>query len=264
MTWDASVYSENVGDNFAWADSCARPNKDFEPQPNACTSWSVSDDGLTWTFNLQKDKVWSDGKPITADDWVFTLQRFARPDYDFEWFYGMMGIQNWSQVVSGEVPPEELGVKKVDDYTFTITTDQPTPYLIKIMSDVWVVPQHIVKDRLDDGTWALKPENWVFAGPYKLETWDKGKQLVFVANDKYTGPFPPMLDKIVYKFIDPQVSFAALQERRTGFPGRRIYWRSATIGDCGNHGQPRFEEGTDFLAQLHDLLPLLRHVESPL
>lgn len=211
LTWDASVYSENVGDNFAWADSCARPDKSSVPQPNACSSWSVSDDGLTWTFNLQKDKVWSDGKPITADDWVFTLQRFARPDYDFEWFYGMMGIKNWAQVVSGEVAPEELGVKKVDDYTFTITTDRPTPYLIKLMSDVWVVPQHIVKDRLDDGTWALKPENWVFAGPYKLEAWDKGKQLVFVANDKYTGPFPPLLDKIVYKFIDPQVRFAAFQ-----------------------------------------------------
>ncbi len=209
MTWDATVYSENVGDNFAWADSCVRPNKDFEPQPNACTSWSVSDDGLTWTFNLQKDKVWSDGTPITADDWVFTLQRFARADYDFEWFYGMMGITNWSKVANGEVPAEELGVKKVDDYTFTITTDQPAPYLIKIMSDVWVVPQHIVKDRLDDGSWALKPENWVFAGPYVLESWDKGRQLNFVANDKYTGPYPPLLDKIIYRFIEPEVRFAA-------------------------------------------------------
>jgi oligopeptide transport system substrate-binding protein len=209
MTWDASVYSENVGDNFAWADSCVRPNKDFEPQPNACASWSVSDDGLTWTFNLQQDKVWSDGTPVTAQDWVFTLQRYARADYDFEWFYSMMGITNWSQVVSGELPAEELGVAVVDDYTFTITTDRPTPYLIKIMSDVWVVPSHIVKDRLDDGSWALDEANWVFAGPYVLEEYKKGVELVFVANDKYTGPYPPLLDKITYKFIDPQVRFAA-------------------------------------------------------
>lgn len=209
MTWDASVYSENVGDNFAWADSCVRPDKDFNPTPNACAKWETSADGKTWTFHLQPDKVWSDGKPITADDWVFTLQRFARPDYDFNWFYEMMNIKNWSDVTNGKKPPEELGVKKVDDNTFTIETEVPTPYLIRIMSDVWVVPQHIVKDRLDDGTWALKPENWVFAGPYKLETYDKGKQLVFVANDKYKGPHPPLLDKVVYKFIDPQVAFAA-------------------------------------------------------
>ena len=100
-----------------------RPDKDFDPQPNICESWSVSDDGLTWTFNLQQDKVWSDGTPLTANDFVFTFQRYARPDYDFEWFYSMMGIKNWSQVVNGEVAPEELGVKAVDDYTFTIETD---------------------------------------------------------------------------------------------------------------------------------------------
>jgi ABC-type transport system substrate-binding protein len=205
LTWDASVYDENVGDMYAWPDSCVRPDEFYEPQPNACTSWEVSDDGLTWTFHLQEDKIWSDDTPVTADDWVFTLQRYARADYDFEWFYSMAGIVNWSGVVSGEVPPEELGVKKVDDYTFTITTERPAPYLIKIMADVWVVPKHIVKDRLDDGTWAFNEENWVSCGPYIMEAYEKGKQLVFVANDKYTGPFPPLNDKIVVSFMEPEV-----------------------------------------------------------
>lgn len=209
MTWDASVYEENDGDNYGWPDSCVRPDKDFNPQPNVCESWSVSDDGLVWTFNLQQDKVWSDGTPLTANDFVFTFQRYARPDYDFEWFYSMMGIKNWAQVVSGELPPEELGVTAVDDHTLTIETDYPVPYLIKIMADVWVVPQHIVKDRLDDGTWALNPENYVSAGPFVLESYEKGKRLTFIANDKYTGPYPPMVDKVVVEFMDPQVRFAA-------------------------------------------------------
>jgi len=209
MTWDASVYEENDGDNYGWPDSCVRPDKDFNPQPNVCQSWSVSEDGKLWTFNLQQDKIWSDGTPLTANDFVFTFQRFARADYDFEWFYSMMGIKNWSQVVSGELPPEELGVKAVDDHTFTIETDYPVPYLIKIMADVWVVPQHIVKDRLDDGTWALKPENYVSAGPFVLQSYEKGKRLIFVANDKYTGPYPPLVDKVIVEFMDPQVRFAA-------------------------------------------------------
>ncbi len=209
LTWDASVYDENVGDMYAWPDSCVRPDEFYEPQPNACTSWEVSDDGLTWTFHLQEDKVWSDGTPVTADDWVFTLQRYARAEYDFEWFYSMAGIVNWAGVVSGEVPPEELGVKKVDDYTFTITTDRPAPYLLKIMADVWVVPKHIVKDRLDDGSWAFKEENWVSSGPYIMEAYERGKQLVFVANEKYTGPFPPLNDKIVITFMEPEVRWSA-------------------------------------------------------
>lgn len=209
MTWDASVYDENEGDVYGWADSCVRPNKDFDPQPNICESWSVSEDGLVWTFNLQQDKVWSDGTPLTANDFVFTFQRYARPDYDFEWFYSMMGIKNWAQVVSGELPPEELGVKAVDDHTLTIETDYPVPYLIRIMADAWVVPQHIVKDRLDDGTWALKPENYVSAGPFVLESYERGRRLIFVANEKYTGPYPPMVDKVIVEFMDPQVRFAA-------------------------------------------------------
>jgi ABC-type transport system substrate-binding protein len=213
LTWDASVYDENVGDMYAWPDSCVRPDDFYEPQPNACTSWEVSDDGLTWTFHLQEDKIWSDGTPVTADDWVFTLQRYARPDYDFEWFYSMAGIVNWGGVVDGDVPPEELGVKKVDDYTFTITTERPAPYLVKIMADVWVVPKHIVKDRLDDGTWAFKEENRVSCGPYIMETYERGKQLVFVANDKYTGPFPPQMDKIVVTFMEPEVRWSAYKNR---------------------------------------------------
>jgi peptide/nickel transport system substrate-binding protein/oligopeptide transport system substrate-binding protein len=209
LTWDASVYDENVGDYFAWADSCIRPDKNYVPQPNICTKWETSKDGLTWTFYLDKKRQWSDGQPITADDFVFTLQHFARPDYDFEWFYSMANIVNWGDVVSGKKPPEELGAKKVDDYTFTVTTDQPTPYLDKIFADLWVVPKHVVKDRLNDGSWAFDKNNWVFAGAYKLESWDKGKQMVFVANDKYNGPFPPMMDKIIVTFMTPETRWPA-------------------------------------------------------
>ncbi len=209
LTWDASVYDENVGDVYAWADSCTRPDEFYEPQPNGCVSWEVADDGLTWTFHLQQDKKWSDGTPITAEDWVFTLQRYARPDYDFEWFYSMANIVNWSKVVNGDVPPEELAAKVVDDYTFTVTTDPATPYLPKIFADLWVVPKHIVQDRLDDGSWAFDQANWVSAGPYKLESYTKGKELVFVANDMYTGPFPPMMDKIVVSFMEPEIRWSA-------------------------------------------------------
>jgi len=207
--WSWTAYDLTGGSLEGLHDSCVRPDKEFNPQPSGCESWEVSDDGLTWTFHLPEGKVWSDGTPVTAEDWVFTLQRMARPDYDFEWFYSMAGIQNWGQVVSGELPPEELAAKMVDDYTFTVTTDQPAPFLIKQFADLWVVPKHILQDRLVDGSWSLDPATAVSAGPYKLEKWEKGKGLTMVANDKYTGPFPPMMDKIEITFMDPNVRFNA-------------------------------------------------------
>jgi oligopeptide transport system substrate-binding protein len=121
----------------------------------------------------------------------------------------MANIVNWSKVVSGELPPEELAAKVVDDYTFTVTTDPATPYLSKIFADLWVAPKHIIKDRLDDGSWAFKPENYVSAGPYKLEEYVKGEKLIFVANELYTGPYPPMMDKIVVTFMEPEIRWAA-------------------------------------------------------
>jgi len=209
LTWDASVYDEMVSDVWSFPDSCTRPDEFYEPQPNGCVSWEVAADGLTWTFHLQQDKVWSDGTPVTADDYVFTLQRYTRPDYDFEWFYSMANIVNWSKVVNGELPPEELGTKVVDDYTFTVTTDPATPYLPKIFADLWVVPKHIVKDRLNDGSWAFPQENWVSCGPFRLESYTKGKEMVFVANETYTGPYPPLLDKIIITFMTPETRWPA-------------------------------------------------------
>jgi ABC-type transport system substrate-binding protein len=209
LSWSYTAYDFTAGPTYGIHDSCVRPDKEFNPQPSGCESWEVSDDGLTWTFHLPEDKIWSDGTPVTAEDWVFTLQRYARPDYDFEWFYSMAGIHNWNEVVSGDLPPEELGAKVVDDYTFTVTTDRPAPFLIKQFADLWLAPKHIVKDRLADGSWALNPDTAVSAGPYKLEKWDKGKEIVWVANDKYTGPYPPMMDKIISTFMEPEVRFNA-------------------------------------------------------
>ena len=215
--------------------SCLRPDKNYEPQPNLCTEWSLSDDKLTWTFKMDPNRVWSDGEPITADDMVFTFQRFARPDYDFEWFYGMANIENWGKVVSGEVAPEELGVKKVDDYTFTIKDPRPDPQPVLIlMADAWVVPQHVVKDRLNDGSWAFDPNNQVFGGPFKLESYEKGKQMVFVPNEKYTGPFKPHDRETRRGVHRTRGPLRCLSEQRVGL----CRWR-ATLRTCRRRQWPR-------------------------
>jgi ABC-type transport system substrate-binding protein len=219
LTWDASVYDVNSGSYEGWGDSCVRPDKDYNPQPAGCESWEVSDDGLTWTFHLPKDKIWSDDTPVTAEDWVFTLLHYARPDYDFEWFYSMANIVNWKKVSRGELPPEELGAKVVDDYTFTVTTTQPTPYLIKIFADLWLVPKHIVKDWQNDGSWAFDENNWISCNSFIIDAWDKGKQLVFVANKKYTGPYPPMVEKVTYIFIEPETRWTAYKNDELDYIG---------------------------------------------
>lgn len=209
MSQDASAYDNNDAFALAVQDSCLKADKDNNPVASVCDTWSVSEDGLTWTFTVAKGRVWSDGVPITADDLVFALQRYARLDYDFEWFYSMAGIKNWAAVVNGEKPVEELGVAKVDDNTFTVTTEAPTPFLPKIFTLLYIVPKHIVKDRLADGSWALNEETRVSSAPYVITSYEKGKQIVMAPNAKYTGPFMPMFEKITYIFMEPSEMFNA-------------------------------------------------------
>ena len=68
--------------------------------------------------------MWSDGTPVTAEDYVFTLQRFTRPDYDFEWVCSMANIVNWYESGQWRTATGRAGrTKVVNDYTFTVTTD---------------------------------------------------------------------------------------------------------------------------------------------
>src|SRR5690349_12464592 len=71
-------------------------DKEFELTPMAAESWTQSEDGLTWTFKLRPGLVWSDGEPLTAEDFVFALQRAATSGYDFAWYWDFAGgIKGW-------------------------------------------------------------------------------------------------------------------------------------------------------------------------
>jgi len=209
LTQDASAYDSNDVFAYAVTDSCIKMDHSYNLIPSLCTSWEVSEDGLTWTFHLQEGRVWSDNTPITADDVVFTMQRYARIDNDYEWFYSMAGITNWAALVNGEVEPEALGVAKVDDLTFTVTTDVPTPYVPNLFALVYPVPKHVVQDRLADGSWALNDETRVSSAPYVIETYEKGVGITLVPNATYTGPYRAMMEKIVVTFMEGSEQFNA-------------------------------------------------------
>ena len=102
---------------------------------SGATDVSVSEDATVWTFKLRQDAVWSDGKPVTAADYVYSLQRLVDPDiattYMFD--YGAF-IKNGNAVSMRELPMEELGVKAIDDYTLEITTQEPCTYFDSILT----------------------------------------------------------------------------------------------------------------------------------
>ena len=132
-------------------------------------SWTQSADGLTWTFKLQPNLVWSDGEKLTAEDYVFALQRAAKEGYDFNWYWAFAGgIKGWGDVTGDKhADPSTLGIKAVDDTTLEVTTDAPKSYFPGVASLWYPVPKHVV-DKLGDD-YALKVDTLVASGPFMVK-----------------------------------------------------------------------------------------------
>jgi len=192
-------------------DQLVNLDKDFNVIPNSAESWEVSADGLTWTFHLKPGLMWSDGTPLTANDYVATFQYESDPEHawDFAWFYAGV-LKNWDDIIAGKMAPTELGVKAVDDLTLEITTQVPWPPLPAQMQFSFVLQKKALE--ANGPFYNNDPKTSVSAGPFMLESVDPGNQITLVANPTYKGFRPPRLSKIVYTYMDPSTFFAAFQK----------------------------------------------------
>ncbi len=191
-------------------------DKDLEVVPMGAERWDVSDDGLTWTFHLRKELTWSDGKAITAHDYVFALHRAVTQGYDFGWYWSFAaGLKNWNAVEKGEVAVEELGIKALDEYTLEITTEVPKPYLLGVLTWLYPVPRHAVEAHGDE--YATQAETMVGSGPFMITEWVKGDHMTFVKNPNYKGLWQPYLEKIILKYgtFEPETGFPAYMNDET-------------------------------------------------
>jgi len=220
-----------------------RRDENYTLQPAGAESWTVSEDSLTWTFALRPGMTWSDGTPVTAEDYAFTVRRMADPAtaFDVAFYYGP--IANFAEAIAGEVPVDEVGVQAVDDRTLTITTAQPTPFLGLLAADVYVVPRHIVEQHGDN--WSLDPATAVSCGPFLLETWDKGRQVVFANNPAYNGPWAAYWRQIVYLIGADEAVFPAYENGEIDLI-ERGYEQVISPAD-----QARIESDPALAAQMH-------------
>jgi oligopeptide transport system substrate-binding protein len=176
-TWENDV----IGDMFI---GLFTDDAKAHPVPGVAESWVVSEDQKTWTFKLRKTN-WSDGTPVTAKDFEFALRRLEDPKTLGAVYASLQyPIMNAQAVNGGKVPPEDLGVKALDDYTLEIKLEYPAPYLPGLLKHytAFPVPKHAVEKFGDQWT---RPENIVVNGPYKLVEWRSGDFLHLKKNDAF-------------------------------------------------------------------------------
>src|SRR5690606_32368983 len=98
-------------------------------------TWSVSEDGLVYTFNLRKDGKWSNGDPVTTKDFLYGYQRMLSPGLAADYAYLLFCIKNGKAFNQGAITDfDEVGAKALDDFTLELTLEHPTPYLLAMQT----------------------------------------------------------------------------------------------------------------------------------
>lgn len=194
-----------IGDMFL---GLTQHTADGQVIPAMAESWTTSDDGLIWTFNL-RDTTWSDGTPLTAEDFVYALRRIQDPAIASQYSSLLYIIKNAQALNEARVAPEELGVRAIDDRTLEITLEEPAPYLLGLLTHytTYPVPRHIVEQYGE--AWAL-PENIEVNGPYKLVYWVTGDQLVVEKNPAFYEADTLCFERVSYFELE---DLAAVERR---------------------------------------------------
>lgn len=170
-------------------------DKDFNVVGVGAESWESSPDGSYWDFKLREGLLFSDGTPVTAGDWVYTMQYSLSHGYDFGWYY--YDIKNAQKVHSGELPAEELGMEAVDDFTLRIYTEAPVPYLPNLFGWFELAKKGIWEDKGEN--WALDPDRYVSSGPYILTKFDREVEQIWEMNADYKGVRRPYFTEIHHR-----------------------------------------------------------------
>ena len=188
-------------------------DKDNKIVPGQAESYEVSDDGLTYTFHLRDGLKWSDGTPLTANDFVFSWKRLSDPNVAAPYGEDMLGyVKGYQEAAAGNI--DALGVSAPDDKTFVIELSVPCVYFIKIVTHATMVPVQKTSVEANGEQWSLKPETYISNGPLKMIEWVPGSHVTFAKNDNYWNADKVTINTL--KFVLMEDANAAYSAYRTG------------------------------------------------
>lgn len=168
-------------------------------------SWSVAEDGRSYTFTLREEARWSNGETVTAEHFVFALRRLVDPATAAFYAQAVAAITNARDIISGDAAPETLGVAAADERTLVINLEQPTPYFLNLLTHPSTFPLHpdLLAEHGDDFT---RPEFLLSNGAYKLVSWEPSSQLSLVRNEHYWDNAGTSIDMVNYHVITQEMT----------------------------------------------------------
>ena len=200
-----------------FTDGLMQMDADGQPVPAIAESYEVSEDGCTYTFHLREDANWSNGDPVTANDFIFAWQRAADPATASEYSYMMSDIgqiKNAAEIIAGEMDKSELGVTAVDDKTLQVELTVPVPYFLNLMYFPTFYPvNQAFYEGLAEGTFGTSPDTVLSNGAFILDSYEPAAlSFSLVKNPDYYDADKVSLDGLNYQVIkDSQQAFMSYQ-----------------------------------------------------
>lgn len=172
--------------------------------PAAAASWTISDDGLVYTFTLQPNGKWSNGEPLTAQDFVRSYQRILTPALAAEYSNKLFPVVGAMEFYQGKLADfSQTGFKALDERTLQITLKRRTSFLLESMKHYAWFPVHLPTIEKFGGTtrkgtaWT-RPENIVGNGPFVLKQWAMQQRIVVETSPTYWDNASVKLKRIVF------------------------------------------------------------------
>ncbi|MHB1651192.1 MAG: peptide ABC transporter substrate-binding protein [Desulfitobacteriaceae bacterium] len=185
---------------LALYDGLMRLDKDNNPQLAIADSVTVTPDGLKYTIKL-KDTKFSNGDPVTADDFKFAWMHALDPNAAAEYSYQLFYIKNGEAYNSKKAKAEDVGIKVVDPKTLEITLESPTPYFKSLLAfpTYYPVDTKWVKANKD---WNTKAETFVANGPFKMQSWSHNDKMVLVRNPNYWDAKSVKITELTFNLVE--------------------------------------------------------------
>src|SRR5690625_1819940 len=207
--FDAASY--NALNNLM--EGLTRLDENHQPQPAMAERWDISDDGTEYTYYLREDANWSNGDPVTADDFVHAWTRLLDPNADPPSGAAFLGyfIAGAEEFNNGEGSAEDVMIEAVEEKVFKVTLNAPTGFFLDLVSNPAFFPvNHTVAQA--DPTWHTEAETFVSNGPFMLTEWNHEQNFVFQKNPEYWDADSVKLDEVHWAMVnDSNTSYQMYQ-----------------------------------------------------
>ena len=175
--------------------------------PGAAIHWDISRDGLTYTFYLDPNGRWSNGDAVTAEDFVWSWRRLVDPQTAAGYSRMLAPVANASAILAGDDDPANLGVSALNETTFQVLLDDPTPYFLGLLTHPTTYPVHRPSYEAH-GNAHVRPGNLVSNGAFVLADWQVRARVELVRNLHYRDAANVIIERVVYfPFEDENTEF---------------------------------------------------------